>query len=297
MSTAALERNIILNATKFDNRDNRGTFPFRAFLFPGRIDSKPVNWTLAGIETHRDPTKLALLTRVADAINCDTFLSPSPVEFNGRICDRSELAITVDAGRGCTVRRGTNADGCLVKDDESYIASVGGCAILVMTHGDHMVAAHAGFRSLYDHTCMTTSKRHPDRMFESVVTSAAHALSTDYGNRAAKLDAHILFPLSPQVHTHSLDDKEHGESNKLMVQYCRAQWGQECGVEQHGTKIHVDTVKLIKAQCEHDLGMYPSQIHFNGIYADKIPYAYHTRSGPGLKDNRNLVVIQNTWEY
>lgn len=290
----AIDRNATVVSLPFVSRTKA-----KAWLFPGRIDGVPVNWTLAGVE-HDAPgsERLTRLRQVAEALGLQTMWAPSPVEFNGRICSQSELQtrIVLDETRGITLRRGARADGCLVEPGEALIMSVGGCAILVMEYEGRMVAAHAGLKCLYDHSMATGLFRTLRRRYESVVEAAGRALARE-GSALdpARLNVRVLFPLSPKVHTHSLTDERHGMDNRLLWKHFIREWGPGCGVQLKDDRhtLSFNTLALVRAQCERYFRLDPFRVEQVGPDADQIPYASHTRSAPPLRDNRNLVVIKH----
>lgn len=285
-------------AVSFDAGTEDFPAPVTTAIFGGGEDG--FDWTMRGAEeAWKNGSRNELSRRinyVAETLRVDTIYSPSPVLFNGSICERAELTRRFElvSGKGNTLHRGVEADGCKLEAGEAIGWSVGGCAVIVATYRGHMVAAHAGRDCLFDRSAFDqNAARDPTRTHEGVVHAALDALNAQ---DMSEVRVHVLYPLSAQTLTHPLHDPKYGKVNVAMYEYLRDRWSrglpEHWGVWEENNHILIDTYLLVRSQCVADFDIDPRHVQLRAPYADTLEGVYHTR----LKDEaqrlkRNFAIV------
>lgn len=263
-------------------------------------NERGLDWTFKNFGTlHEEGKNLSHAQRLADimaALEVKRLYAPSPVLFNGAICEPHHLRprkLLSAAPRH--IYGGADADGCPIIPTEAVGWSVGGCAILVGSLYGDTAAAHAGRDCLFDRSAFDPSaSRAKGRNHESVVESIAYALTDNPKRRARDLRFHVFYPLRAETLSHPLSGR-FGTVNNAMHDYLRDRWGAglgpDCGVWKQNGEVVIDTYLLVRAQCMQDLGMDPRHVRFHPSHADLIPGVYHTRQEEPYRSRRNFALV------
>jgi hypothetical protein len=259
-----------------------------------------LDWTFRNFEVlHAEGKNLPHAQRLADimaALGTKRLYAPSPMRFNGAICEPHALRpLRLLAAAPRHIYRGADADGCPIGPEEAVGWSLGGCAIFLGSLYGDVVAAHAGRDCFFDRSCFDPrAVRAKGRTHESVVESIAYALTDDPWRDARDLRFHIFYPLRPQTLSHPLIG-EFSTVNNAMHDYLRKRWGEglgpQSGVWKQQGQVVIDTYLLARAQCTQDLGMSPQHVRFHPLHADLIPGVYHTRQKEPFRSRRNFAIV------
>ncbi|HYF13220.1 MAG TPA: hypothetical protein VD928_02910 [Candidatus Paceibacterota bacterium] len=277
--------------------------------FPGPTEEGPgVNWTMSNLRVPEDARKKSPLTtylpQFARELQIEKFFAPSPIEFNGRICNQSELNISIPLGSSLSVRRGARAEGCLLYPDEGFLLSIAGCAIIVAyMDGNSCLetlnrtgVAHGGLKSFFNHKrVLIDNDSSPPKPHESVVGNLLSAIN--FTRERAK-DTHILiaYPIEAGKLVYDWNYPGDGDQNRRMCEFFYSHLGPECFVDwdAHKTVKKFALERIAIKQCteagvpEENIEVISSPAYYanNGMTR-----WFETRGDPEFKDWRNLGII------
>ncbi len=256
-----------------------GVKRFSIHLF-GRdqLTGTELNWSLEpfvkAIDRIADRERAARIRAACLSIGPDSiWYAPHP-DFGGHIVRPHNCTERILFG-DLPIRRGVRADGILVpKRLSGYIASTGGCAVLVASDGLHVAAVHVGTRSLF---------RYKER--ELPFTSAVFQIKNLFrglsmGKREVKL--WIFFSIRPEQYLHSRENPTFGEDNKRLLAALEMAGYGACITPQEG--IDLPTLVILQAR---QAGITCQTNHTR--YLPK--GAYHTGRTDTYRTYRNLVLV------
>lgn len=211
----------------------------RVMAFGRDSFEQEADWTLRHLQEDADGRKDMLLTRhlpaIARELGVSQFVAPSPVEFNAHICHQKMLRTLIQVGaHGPVVCRGYKADGCRIERGQGFLASLAGCAYLLLRDAstDICVVAHTGVKSVINYWPIEARvglpqelRRATKRDFESVIESAVRAFQYRHTAQMANLEAAILFPITAEELVYPWDEPRYGALNKAVCEHVRDQWG------------------------------------------------------------------------
>lgn len=268
-----------------------------------------VNFSFKGIDESRDPQAthghlLSALTSINKS-NAD-FYAPSPVMMNAVVVESTAMincrAIHMNGRDSEILYRGIHADGFgFVNLWNSYAVSAADCALIVVQHGDKILAAHAGRDSVIDMGAMKGQAHRPQ---ESVVYAIRNKLKQRQKSLAMRdVRVWVGFSISPGPHFAHAKNDEKNPHNRTMVEYIIRRYGPSCFKEdgQGGALGWLDTKELIRRQCL-SLGIQEKCIEFDSVctYSDTNPqgehlwYSNRRQTLLGEKQHRNLFAVVKT---
>ena len=255
---------------------------FKTVLYGIRnLNGEVFDWSLRGLQKPGDAENpnngelVARLLEIAKRNHVPELLAPSPVDFNGRLCNKDELSVAIPLGDGVLLRRGTRADAIRLERGEALVISTGGCPVIVATGSRGLVVAHAGLKSLI---------REKSPTYGSVVTTVSQALGTVHGSW-------VFWSIRPEYFTHPLKDPVYGAKNERLSAFLKKNGYGDCfwGDPTQGA---IDLPAIIRTQFEREHAPRPNRTNETYLpgHRDGVSHVGHTRL-PKLSDYRNLILV------
>ncbi len=237
-----------------------------------------IDWSLAPLQKARDGAlDRYLAPRVAAACRlvneCAQWYAPHPTEFNGRIVRPEDLPERILLTNDVTLYRGALAEGVQLPRKSGFMASIGGCAIIVASDGKRMVVAHAGRRSLF--------RDDPrDHAHRSVVYQIRDRFCGSFNRDNVKI--WVFFSIRPEAFLHRRNDPVYAKNNdRLLSALIRSGFG-SCIMPHEG----IDLPTLVQLQAR-EAGL-NWQIAKNRYLP---PNSYHTGRTDKYRLFKNLAVV------
>lgn len=245
------------------------------------------SWSLKPLQEHGDVPNNQLLVKALSQEFCsmditDAF-APNVTRSSGKIVSTKEMfdCIWLDHARKLHRNRWIHADGLFLGLGQAFVASAGGCGIIIASAGDHLCVAHAGRDSLIERNAVIGR---PKRVNLSVVD----AIIEQFRWREIELSEItmiLLFSIPMQAFEHNADHPVHGAYNRALADFVDHRWPGGILHEKEKTLLDLEQVfvgqarqaGVTKAWATHSLAEHPDLAH--------------TRDGKS-PDRRNLIVVK-----
>lgn len=247
------------------------------------------NWSLKPIQNQNDVARHHSLANglraTLSSIGARTVFAPNVAMMSGAVVPSVELMANEIRLNGACLYRDQNkhADGTILAQDETFVASTAGCAIVIASdkRNKTMTIAHAGRDSLIERKAVVGR---PTRRHISIVYALIDALK-ELGARTGDINMCMLYSIPSESFEHRLDHPEHGHYNRALGKLIDTLWP-GC-TNRKGNSIFLDMESLFIAQAlevgvRHTWAM-------NSL-AD-FPALAHTRDGKD-PSRRNLFVVK-----
>lgn len=196
---------------------------FTAFCIP------PNGQSLSTDELERGPGDLrqialaSLIGREFNRYSCKRVLSPPVGKSSGWITPSETLSRARLIWNDVTLLQAPKdqtwgADGVSLGINQGFCMSTRGCALIVVTYDDFVIAAHASLASLIDKARIATGKPNRARKgLEGIVQYIAHIFAVK-GLDIAKATFDVFFSIHPSEFRYSRTDPVYGAFNTKLYQ-------------------------------------------------------------------------------
>lgn len=291
--------NVGANGSLVDLTYRQGAIRITGF---GRLyNDTPVDWSFRPYQHEGDEARAlrsaVLLPTVAHSLGVAEILAPRPV-FGRVVCTSDDLQVRIpftSGGATVILRRGLDADVCILRRGETFGITAAGCPLgwlMNLAAPTAVVVAHMGLECLVDVKAIQEGR--PSSR-GSVVDIMWRALKlTDHD--AKDVHAGFAFPIDPQIYEHPWDHAEWGTKNRALCEYLVTYFGEGCILNWNDPLLRqqgcIDLGYLIRAQYRA-YGIPSPNKH--GVGAPDatdggVPLWYTTR-GPSGKSVRNLITF------
>ncbi len=167
------------------------------------------------------------LARAFEEYSAERVFVPNVGHHSGLIVPRESFDVEVALTDRTLVRvmSAGQADGCALGETQGFAMSTRGCALVVASGCEHMVAAHAGLGSLVDQKRIRTGR--PSRTREGII----HAIAYDFTRKGidlADVSLDVLFSIHPDEFRYPLDHPEHIDFNAKLFSWLEENVGGAC---------------------------------------------------------------------
>lgn len=193
-----------------------GSMHFSAMVFGG------INWSLAQLKGPEGEAFAEILGTVLEAVGTKRVYAPSPVTFNGTMITPRVLRTIIPLGKdGLLMYRNPEvpADGtALALSGDTGVFSAGGCCVIVVACGEHLLFAHAGRDCVLPRQVILGEEA--GRSHESIVDSMMQMLRR-YGVNPNEARVWVFWSIRPEEFAHRFDNETHGAYNRGLRDYLR----------------------------------------------------------------------------